>query len=235
MLPWQRERIQAMVSDLTGPFRKGKRSARPDPCSELSKLYVQLIFVPVREHTPRRMAALLHAAQLPRIFIPFKGNIFIYFHLLSFISCLQTVKYFEWKLQRKAQPSLNGIHIQPEASKTQQGKIKEHLYISTIFRYCFAGTVTETWKTCRVDAWSSPKKLQAICHSPEIEVMTFQTASCTEQILFNSTVTVFYKTSARRYVSCINASFNFQQQFSTTTTLSDRLTHFDRFEILKNS
>lgn len=96
-------------------------------------------------------------------------------------------------------------------AKHNRGKIKEHLCISTIFRYCFTGTFTETWKTCCVDTWSSPKKLQAICHSSEIEVLTFQTASCTEQILFNSTVTVFYKTSALRYVSCINASFNFQQ------------------------
>lgn len=73
---------------------KGKKM-RQAQLLALSKLSVQLMFVPVGEHTPRMMAALLHAAQLPQIFIPFKGNVFIYFHLLPFISCLQTVKYFE--------------------------------------------------------------------------------------------------------------------------------------------
>lgn len=73
---------------------KGKKISQAQLLA-LSKLSVQLMLVPAGKHTPRRMAALLHAAQLPQIFIPFKGNVFIYFHLLPFISCLQTVKYFE--------------------------------------------------------------------------------------------------------------------------------------------
>lgn len=64
--PNQRERIQAMVFDLTWPFCKKNKKKEPGThiYSELSRFYVQLMFMLVTEHTPSRMAVLLHAAQL---------------------------------------------------------------------------------------------------------------------------------------------------------------------------